>query len=141
MKKFIENETAIKIKMCCGVEKLNQRHNRAKKVKDFRGDCIVVSEEQDQTTQFLQRYWVIDIQEQVERYCILLPVFGFESAKYVLILFRSYLLPILVNERDMESTVIKNDNYFVSLKIGEIQVFALMNFLYGATNPYSSLKA
>ena len=44
------------------------------------------------------------------------------------------MLPILVNERDIEPTVIKKANQFVSFKIGEIQLLDIMIFLGGATS-------
>ena len=52
--KFIEVETAIKIKLCKILEQLSPRHNRAETVVDFAGDCIVDSEERDLSTKFLQ---------------------------------------------------------------------------------------
>ena len=61
------------------------------------------------STQFLQiqKNQLIDLQVSLERYCNVLSVFNFNSAKYDLNLIKSYLLPILVNERDIEPTVIK----------------------------------
>ena len=58
-------------------------------------------------TQFLQiqRNQIKDLQESLKRYCNVLPVFGSNSAKYDLNLIKSYLLPILVNKRDIELTV------------------------------------
>ena len=53
----------------------------------------------------------------------------------------SYLLPILVNERNIEPTVIKKANQFISFKIGDIQLLDIMNFLGGATSLASFLKA
>ena len=70
-----------------------------------------------------------------------LPVFGFNSAKYALNLIKPYLLPNLVNERDIEPTVIKKANQFITLKIGDIQVLYIMNFFGGATRLDSFLKA
>ena len=84
---------------------------------------------------------LIDLQESLERYCNVLPVFGFNSAKYDLNLIKSFLLPILVNERDIESTVIKKANQFISFKFGDIQLLDIMNFLGGATKLDSFLKA
>ena len=72
---------------------------------------------------------LIDLQEHLERYCNVLPVFGFNSAKYDLNLKKSYLLPILVNERNIEPTVIKKANQFISFKSGDIQLLDIMNFL------------
>ena len=97
---FIEIETALKIKLCAVLEQLNQRRNR---VSNFVDNCIV-EEEKDLSTQFLQmqKNQLIDLEEHFERYCNVLPVFGFNSAKYDINLIKSYFLPILVNERDVE---------------------------------------
>ena len=84
---------------------------------------------------------LIDLQEFLERYSNVLPVFDFNSAEYDLNLIKSYLLPILVDERDLEPTVIKKVNQFISFKFGDIQLLDIMNFLGGATNLDSILKA
>ena len=140
---FIEVETAIKIKLCAILEQLNRRRNRAERVSTFVGDCIVEEEEKDLYTHFLQmqKNQLTDLQEHFERYCNVLPVFGFNSAKYEINLIKSYLLPILVNERDIEPTVIKKANQFVSFKFGDIQLLDIINFLGGATSLDSFLKA
>ena len=70
----------------------------------------------------MQKNQLVDLQEHFERYCNVLPVFGFNSAKYYINLIKSYLLPILVNERDIEPTVIKKANQVVSFKFGDIQL-------------------
>ena len=49
---------------------------------------------------------LFELQVHLERYCILLPVFGFNSSKDDLNLIKSFLLPILVNKRDIERTVL-----------------------------------
>ena len=117
---FIDVETAIKTKLCAVLDQLNQRRNR---LSNFVDDCIVEDEEKDLSTQFLQmqKNQIIDLQEHFERYCNVLPVFGFNSAKYDINLIKSYLSPILVNERDFEPTVKKKANQFVSFKFGDIQ--------------------
>ena len=89
----------------------------------------------------MQKNQQIDLQEHFERYCNTLPVFGFNSAKYDINLIKSYLLPILVNERQIEPTVIKKANQFVSFKFGDVQLLDIMNFLGGATSLDSFLKA
>ena len=106
---FIEAETAIKIKLCARLEQFNLRLNRAERVSNFVDDCILEEEEKDLSTQFLQmqKDQVIDLHEHFERYCNILPLLGFNSAKYDINLIKSYLLPILVNERDIEPTAIK----------------------------------
>ena len=50
------------------------------------------------------------------------------------------MLPILVNEQDIESTVIEKADQFVSFKFGDIQLVDIMNFLGGATSLDSFLK-
>ena len=53
---------------------------------------------------------LIELQKHLERSCNVLPVFEFKSAKYDINLIKSYLLPILINERNMQPTVIKKAN-------------------------------
>ena len=68
-------------------------------------------------------------------------MFGFNSAKHDLNLIKSYLLPIVFNERDIEPTVIKKANQFISFKISDIQLLDILNFLGAATSLDSFLKA
>ena len=82
----------------------------------------------------MQKNQLIELQEHLERYCKVLPVFGFNKAKYDIILIKSYLLPILINEKNMKPTVIKKANQFVSFKFGDVQLLDIMNFLGGATS-------
>ena len=144
---FPEVETAIKTKLCSILEQLNQRRNRVERVSNFVDDCVVEDEEEEenalstQVLQMMQKNQLIDLQEHFERYCNVLPVFGFNSAKYDINLIKSYLLPILVNERDIEPTVIQKANQFVSYKFGDIQLLDIMNLLGGATSFDSFLKA
>ena len=79
----IENETAIKVKLCCVLEQVNQRQNRAEKVMYFVDECIVHSEEQDLSTQLLQMQKTqrINSEEHLEDDCWVLPFIGFNSAK------------------------------------------------------------
>ena len=135
---FLEIETTIKIKLGSILEKLTQRHNRREQA-DL-DDC---DNEICASTQFfqIQKKQLIDLQESLERYCNVLPVFGFNSAKYDLNLIKSYLLPILVNERGIEPTVIKKANQFISFNFGNYQLLDIMNFLGGATSLDSFLKA
>ena len=101
---FFDIETTINIKLGSILEKLTQRHNRREQA--HLDDC---DNETCTSTQFLQiqKKQLFDLQEHLERYCNVLPSFGFNSAKYDLNLIKSYLLPILVNERNIEPTVIK----------------------------------
>ena len=97
-------KTTINIKLGSILEKLTQRHNRREQA-DL-DDC---DNEICTSTQFLQiqKKQLIDLQEHLERYCNFLHLFGFNSADYVLNLIKLYLLPILVNKRNIEPTVIK----------------------------------
>ena len=130
--------------MCYAIlEQLNQRRNRAERVSNSVDNCIVEEEEKHLSTQFLemQKNQLNDLHEHFERYCNVLPVFGFNSAKNDINLIRSYLFPILVNERDIEPTVMKKANQFVSFKFGDIQLLDIMSFLGGTTSLESFLKA
>ena len=141
---FIEVETAIKIKLTATLEQLNHRRNRAGSLSNFVDDCIVEEDEKDFSTQFLQlqKNQLFDLQEHFERYCKVLRVFGFNSARYDISRIKSYLLPILVNEWVIEPPVIKKANQFVFFfKFEDIQFFDIMKFLDGATSFDSFLKA
>ena len=70
----------------------------------------------------IQKKQLIDLQEHLERHCSVLPIFGFNSAKYDRNLIKSYLLPIIVNKRSIEPNVIKTANQFISFKFGDIQI-------------------
>ena len=87
---FFDIETTMKSKLASTLEKLTQRHNRREQA-DL-DDC---DSETCTFTQFLpfQKKQLIDLQEHLERYCNVLPIFGFNSAKYDLNLIKSYLLP------------------------------------------------
>ena len=139
---LLDIQTTIRIRPGRILENLTQRHNRREhaRIDMSQDDCdneICVS------TQFshIQKNQLIDLQESLERYCNVLLVFGFNSAKHDLNLIKSYLLPFLVNERDIEPTVIKNTNRFISFNFGDIQLLVIMNFLGGATSLDSFLKA
>ena len=138
-------ETAIKIKLSSILQELNQRHSQREPVTDYDNDKYFndTAEEKELSTQLLQmqKNQLIDLQEHFERYCNTLPVFGFNSAKYDNNLIKSYLLPLLVNERQIEPTVIKKANQFVSFKFGDMQLLDIMIFLGGATSLDSFLKA
>ena len=109
--RFIEVEAAIKIKLSGILEQLNQRHSQRERVIDYDDDEFFndTAGERELSAQFLQtqKNQLIDLQEHFERYFNTLPVFGFNSAKYDINLIKSYLLPILVNERKIEPTVKK----------------------------------
>ena len=131
-------ETTKNIQLGSILEKLTQRHNRREEA-DL-DDC---DNETCTSIQFLQiqKKHLIDLPEHLERYCNVLPIFGFNSAKYDLNLMKTCLLPILVNERNIEPTPIKKANQFISFKFGDFQLLDIMNFLGDATSLDSFLKA
>ena len=139
---FLDIKTTIKNKLGNTLEKLTKRHNRRESARfDMsQDDC---DNEICASTQFLQiqKNHIFDLQGSLERYFNVLTAFGFHSAKYDLKLIKSYLLPILVNEREIEPTVIKKVNQFISFKFGDIQLLDIMNFLGGATSFDSFLRA
>ena len=137
---FIDIETAIKKKLCAILEQLNQRRNRPERVTIFVDDCIV---EEELSTQLLelQKNQLFDLQEHFECYCNVLSFFGFNSAIFDINLIKWQLLPILVNERDIEPTVMKKATQFISFKFGDIQLLDIRNFFGVATSLDSVLKA
>ena len=142
--KFLELETAIESKLTRTLESLNERRCRNQRVFEFEDHCFEDdNEEKDASTHFLQlqKNQLIELQEYLERYCNVLPVFEFKSAKYDINLIKSYLLPVLINERNIELIVIKKANQFVSFKFDDVQLVEIMNFLGGATSLDSFLKA
>ena len=142
--KFLEIEKTIKSKLTRTLESLNERRCRNQRVFEFEDQCFEDDdEEKDVSTQFLQmqKSQLIELQEHLERYCNVLPVFGFDSAKYDMNLIKSYLLPILITESNMEPAVIKKANQFVSFIFGDDQLLDIMNFLGDASSLDSFLKA
>ena len=89
----------------------------------------------------MEKNQLIDLQEHLDRYCNVLPVFGFNSAKYDINLIKSYLLPIFINESNMEPIVNKKVKRIVSFNFGVVQLLDNLNFLGGATSLDSFLKA
>ena len=97
---FLDIETSIKSRLNAIFAVLNERRGPRETVLEFEDECLEV-EEKDVSTQFLQmqKNQLLDLQEHLERYCNVLPVFGFNSSKYDINLIKRYLLPLLVNER------------------------------------------
>ena len=101
---FLEIETAFKSKLTRTLESLNERRCRNQRVFEFEDQCFEDdNEEKDASTQFLQmqKNQLIELQEHLERYCNVLLVFEFNSAKYNINLIKFFLLPILNNERNL----------------------------------------
>ena len=83
--KFLEVETAIKSQLTRTLESLNERRCRKQRVFEFEDHCFEEdNEKKDASTQFfqLQKNQLIELQKHLQRYCYVLPVFGFNSAKY-----------------------------------------------------------
>ena len=136
-------ETTIKIKLGRIMKKLTQRHNRRQQVRRFDMNQDACENKNCAFPQFLQiqTNQLIELREELQRYCDVKLAFGFNSAKYYLNLIKAYLLPILVNERNIEPTVIMKANQFISFKLGDIQLLVGVNLLGGATSLLSILKA
>ena len=140
LQKFSSIENAIKTRVNSIFEKLNGRKDESTPMFEFQ---YIEEEEFDMSTQFLeiQKNQLLDLQQHFERYVSTLPVFGFNSGKYYVNLIKSYLLPYLIHEGDIQPTVIKIANHFVSFKFGGVQFLDILNFLGGATSLDSFLKA
>ena len=80
--KFL-SETNVKSKHNQIFSAFIQRRRRKEPVLEFEDECIEEEEKQDVSTQFLQtqKNQLIDLQAHLERYCNVLRVFGFKSAK------------------------------------------------------------
>ena len=68
-------------------------------------------------------------------------MFGFNSEKSNLILIKTYLLPIPLNERDIEHTLVKKTNQYIAFKRDDFQLSDITNFFGGPLKFDSSLKA
>ena len=134
---FLDIKTTIKLKLGSILEKLRQRHNRREQA--VLDDC---DNETCASTQFLQiqKNQVIDLQESLERYCNVLPVFGFNSAKYDIKLIKSYLLPILVNERNIEPTVIKKSEPVYLVQIWWYSAIGFNELSWWSNKPWFNLE-
>ena len=82
--KFLEIRTKVKSKLKQFFSTLNHRRCRKEPVLEFEDGCIEDEEEHDVPRQFLRRKMnqLIDLKDPSERYCNVLLVFGFNSAKY-----------------------------------------------------------
>ena len=136
-------EAVIRARVNAIGEKLIKRKDQNASTLECEDERTEEDDEADMSTQFLQmqKNQLLDLQLHFERYVNTLPVFGFNSGKYDLNLIKSYLLPYLIHERDIQPTVIKKANHFVSLKFGDVQFLDILNFLGGTTSLDSFLKA
>ena len=94
--KFQDIEVAVNERMKKIFDRLNERHrNFSSKQIEYKDECIEDSDEADMSTQFLpiHKNQLIDLKQHLERYVNTLPVFGFNSGRYDLVLINSYLIP------------------------------------------------
>ena len=141
--KFSSIQAIIRARVNAICENLNERKDQNASTFECEDECTEEDDEADMSTQFLQmqKNQPLALQQHFERYVNTLPVFGFNSGKYCLILIKSSLLAYLIHEGDIQPTVIKKAYHFVSLKFGDVQFFDILNFLGGATSLDSFLKA
>ena len=134
----LDIETTIKIKLGGILEKLNQSHNRRKPASLDEGAI-----ERCASTQFLEipKKHLIELQKHLERCGYVIPVFRLNSAKNDLNLIKRYLLSVLVDVCDIEATISKISNQFISFKFSDIQLLDTLKILGGATDLDSILKA
>ena len=79
--------------------------------------------------------------QHLERYTNTQPVFAFDSDQYDVNFIKSYLIPLIINEKENETSVMKKANDLVSFKFGEVQLLNIVKFLVEATTLDSFLKA
>ena len=145
--KFHDISTRIKEKLEGLLSAINTKRRQLSNGKEPQERLVDMGDDDEDeisvSTQFLltQKNKLIELQQHFERYVKTFPVFGFNSAKYDLNLIKAYLIPLLVNDREIEPTVIKKANQYISFKFGNVQFLDIMNFLGGATSLDSFLKA
>ena len=100
-----------------------------------------------QTVQLRREQYVLDIgkltlkslyqlRDDLNKYCVTLPFFGFNSSSYDL-----NLLDILLYQKKCSSSVIRQANQFLGMSFLELQFLDILNFLGGATGLDQFLKA
>ena len=134
--KFLEIENNIKKRLHTIFSILNEqgRFNKIE-TREYEDECIEEEEETDAFTHFLriQKTQLIDLMQHLERYTKTLPKFGFNKGRYDVNLIKSYLIPYLIKEKEIEPSIIKKANDFVSFKIRCVQLLDIMKFLGVAT--------
>ena len=142
--KFLKIENIIKKRLHTIFSILNERSSFNKgEPREHEDECIEDEEETDASIHFLriQKNQLIDLMQHLDRNTNTLPVFGFNSGRYDINLIKSYRIPYLINEKEIEPSVIKKANDFVSFKFGDVQLLDIKKFLGGATTLDSFLKA
>ena len=111
--KFHDIATRIKEKLERVLSAINTKRRQLSNRKEPQERLVDMGDDDEDeisvSTQFLltQKNKLIELQLHFERYVNTFPVFGFNSAKYDLNLIKTYLIPPLVNEWEIETTFIK----------------------------------
>ena len=103
--KFLEIEKNIKKRLHTIFSILKERVSFNKiEAREYEDECIENEEETDASTHFLriQKNQLTDLMQYLERYTNALPVFGFNSGRYDINLIKSYLIPYLINEKEID---------------------------------------
>ena len=92
---FLEIQTGVKIKFNQIFSVLKSCRCRKEPLLEFDDGCFEEEGERDMSRQFFQtqKNQLFELQYHLERYCNVLPVFGFNCAKYDINSILSYLLP------------------------------------------------
>ena len=142
--KFLDIEENVNKRLHTIFSILNERVSFNKvEAREYEDECIKEEGETDASTHFLriQKNQLIDLMQHLERCTNILTVFGFNSGRYDINLIKSYLIPYLINEKEIEPSIIKKANDLVSLNFGDVQLLDIMIFLGGATTIGTFLKA
>ena len=110
--------------------------------RECKDESITDEEEIDASTQsyIIQKNELIDLLGRLHRYNNSLPVFGFNSYRYDTNFIESFLIPYVINEKDIEPSIIMKASDFVSFKFRDFRLLDIRKFLSGATTSHSFLK-
>ena len=84
---------------------------------------------------------LLNLKDEVNRYCKELAVFGFNSSRHDLNLIKDYLLKILLLERNCTPSVIRKSNQFIEMIFLGLQFLEILNFIAGSVNLDNFLEA
>ena len=103
-------------------DKLNARRlTKRLEVLDYEDESVEDGDEDDMSTQFLRNQinQLIDLKQHLERYVNTLAVFGLCDLN----LIKSYLIPYLICDKEIEPTVnLKKTYEFISSKFGDVHM-------------------
>ena len=88
--------------------------------------ACIEKQSQNASTQFSDArestYWL----HHLERYCCLLPLLLQKCKKTTILLTKRYLMLLLTSKQEVEASMVKKANQFVSLKFGVAQVLDIL---------------